>query len=125
MHEDEAITEALSELIVRQRREHARRAARSPKGIAGVMAEVLQQRGYARLLGQRDLDDAWRQAAGDAAARESAPGKVRRGVLEVVVAHSTLIQELTFAKGEIVRRLAELVPHERIRDVRFRVGRPQ
>lgn len=57
--------------------------------------------------------------------RQSPParaGQVRRGVLEVLVANSTVMQELSFEKTRLVARLAELVPEEKIRDLKFRVG---
>ena len=47
---------------------------------------------------------------------------VRRGVLEVVVTSSTLLQEINFEKQKLIRRLAELLPDEKIRDLKFRVG---
>jgi hypothetical protein len=47
---------------------------------------------------------------------------VRRGVLEVLVGNSTLAQELGFQKKSLVKRLAELLPEEKIRDLKFRVG---
>jgi hypothetical protein len=49
-------------------------------------------------------------------------GAVRRGRLEVIVANSTLIQELTFRKSEIVAGLKQRLPEWEVQDVRFRVG---
>ena len=43
-------------------------------------------------------DAAWREAAGPLAAKYTRPGQLRRGTLEVVVANSTLVQELGFQK---------------------------
>jgi hypothetical protein len=53
---------------------------------------------------------------------QSRPGQVRRGVLEVHVASSTLVQDLGFQKQKILKRLQELLPDENIRDLKFRVG---
>ncbi len=49
-------------------------------------------------------------------------GQVRRGTLEVIVANSTLIQELTFQKGGLLESIARLLPDQPIRDLRFRLG---
>ena len=47
---------------------------------------------------------------------------MRRGVLEVWVQNSTLVQELSFEKTRLLKTLAQLVPDEKIRDLKFRVG---
>ena len=49
-------------------------------------------------------------------------GQLRRGTLEVVVANSTLVQELGFQKQTLLKSLAELLPDEGIENLRFRVG---
>ena len=45
-----------------------------------------------------------------------------RGKLEVIVANSTLMQEFTFQKPELLKALARLLPEQGIDDLRFRVG---
>ena len=47
---------------------------------------------------------------------------MRRGTLEVIVANSTLVQELGFQKNALLQSLAELLPDEGIENLRFRVG---
>lgn len=66
--------------------------------------------------------DAWRSAAGEALAACSRATQVKRGVLEVLVANSTITQEIGFQKPALVKRMAELLPDEGIRDLRCRVG---
>jgi predicted nucleic acid-binding Zn ribbon protein len=94
---------------------------REPQRIADVISGLLARRGYARVQSAAASEAAWREAAGHLAAK-TRPGNVKRGVLEVIVLNSTVLQELTFQKKRIVQRLAELLPDEKIRDVRFRVG---
>ena len=65
---------------------------------------------------------AWREAAGPLAAKYTRVGQLRRGTLEVVVANSTLVQELGFQRTELLKTLTELLPHEGIKGLRFRVG---
>lgn len=64
----------------------------------------------------------WRQAAGEALAACSRATQVKRGVLEVVVENSLVMQEIGFQKIAIVKRMSELLPSEGIRDLRCRVG---
>jgi hypothetical protein len=42
--------------------------------------------------------------------------------LEVFVANSVVLQELTFRKADLLRKLAEKLPQFKIRDLRFRSG---
>ncbi len=122
MKHDDTTEDGLGELVRRQEAERRRHWARSPKSAARVIAQLMHQNGYGRVLSSGRLDEAWRTAAGPQVAGKTAAGKVRRGVLEVVVASSTLIQELTFQKKTLVRKLAELIPEESIRDIRFKSG---
>ncbi len=96
--------------------------ARGPKAIGDVLSELMARRGYARVQSAAAYDAAWREAAGPLAAKYSRVGLLRRGTLEVVVANSTLVQELAFQKAELLKSLAELLPREGIEGLRFRVG---
>jgi predicted nucleic acid-binding Zn ribbon protein len=95
---------------------------RAPKAISQVLSELMSRRGYARVQGAAAYDAAWREAAGPLAAQYTRPGQLRRGTLEVVVANSTLVQELGFQKQSLLRALASLLPDEGIENLRFRVG---
>jgi predicted nucleic acid-binding Zn ribbon protein len=94
----------------------------SPRPIGDVMAQLLARRGYAREMGSAALAEAWQQAVGAEMAAVSRPGLVKRGTLEVIVANSALMQELTFSKAEFVAKLARLAPDEKIGSLKFRVG---
>jgi predicted nucleic acid-binding Zn ribbon protein len=96
--------------------------SRGPQAIGNVLSELMSRRGYARVQSAAAYDAAWREAAGPLAAAYTRVGQLRRGTLEVVVANSTLVQELGFQKQALLRDLAELLPDEGIDNVRFRVG---
>jgi predicted nucleic acid-binding Zn ribbon protein len=93
-----------------------------PKKISDALSNLMARKGYGRVLSAGALGDAWQTAAGERLAGHSLPGAVKRGVLEVLVRSSAVLQELTFAKHKIVKQLKELCPHENIRDVKFKVG---
>ena len=40
----------------------------------------------------------------------------------MTVVHSTLVQELTFQKADLLRKIKEQLPDERIDSIKFRVG---
>jgi predicted nucleic acid-binding Zn ribbon protein len=94
----------------------------TPQPIADVLAQLMARRGYARQAAAASSEAAWREAVGQALARVTRPGNIRRGVLEVFVANSTLLQELAFQKTQLLDRLRQLQPDDSIRDLRFRVG---
>ena len=96
--------------------------ARGPQTIGNVLSELMSRRGYARIQSAAIYDAAWSEADGPLAAKYTRPGQVRRGTLEVVVANSTLMQELGFQKQALLQSLTELLPDQGIKNLRFRVG---
>jgi predicted nucleic acid-binding Zn ribbon protein len=95
---------------------------RGPQTIGNVLSELMSRRGYARVQSAATYDAAWREAAGSMVAQYTRLGALRRGTLEVVVANSTLVQELGFQKQSLLKTLAELLPDEGITGLRFQVG---
>lgn len=93
-----------------------------PRHIGDVLSQLIARRGYARVQSAGALTEAWGAAAGERWTSCTRAMVVRRGVLEVLVGNSTLAQELGFQKKSLVKRLAELLPEEKIRDLKFRVG---
>ncbi len=85
----------------------------------------MARRGFAREQSGAALEEAWKSAAGELLAQYTRVGQVRRGALEVIVANSTLVQELSFQKPTILESLGRLLPDEAIKDLRFRVGQVQ
>lgn len=96
--------------------------AKGPEPIGEILAQLMARRGFARVRSVEAFNAAWRKAAGEMLCQYTRPGCVRRGKLEVTVANSTLVQELSFQKSQLLRSLAELLPDEKIDDLRFRVG---
>lgn len=100
-----------------------RSRASGPQAVRDVVAELIVRNGIGRKQAGGMRDAAWREALGEALARQTRPGQVRRGTLEVIVANSTVMQELTFQKAEIVERLTRNAPELAVTDLKFRVGR--
>jgi predicted nucleic acid-binding Zn ribbon protein len=93
-----------------------------PRHIGDVLSQLIARRGYARVQSAGAFAEAWSQAAGERLAKCTRAVAVKRGVLEVLVGSSTLAQELGFEKKNLVKKLTGLLPDEKIRDVRFKVG---
>jgi predicted nucleic acid-binding Zn ribbon protein len=87
-----------------------------------VLAQLITARGYGRIQATADFTAAWQAAAGERLARHTRPGRLRRGLLDITVTNSTVVQELTFQKQRILAELQAALPTARIRDLRFRIG---
>src|SRR3954453_12493864 len=114
--------DATADFLARRDREQRRHYARKPKKIADVLAQLITARGYGRIQADSNLVAAWQQAAGLTIAKFTRPGRIRRGTLEVTAGNSTIIQELTFQKQQILAQLQTALPDAKIRDIKFRVG---
>ena len=96
---------------------------RGPKALGDVLSNLFAERGYGRLQAVGELEAAWMSAVGEDGARQTQLGGVRRGVLNVTVAHPALLEELSsFQKPKILAILRREVPGTPILDIRFRVG---
>ncbi len=104
----------------RQRRKRA--TTRKPKPIGNIIAQLITARGYGRIQANANFTAAWRAAVGDVLAKYTLPGRLRRGVLEITVANSMTVQELTFQKQHVLKKLRADLPDAKIRDLRFRIG---
>jgi predicted nucleic acid-binding Zn ribbon protein len=97
-------------------------ASSQPQRIGDILSELMARRGYARVQSGGACAQAWRAAVGEEMARYTRATQVRRGVLDVLVSNSTMVQEIGFQKPQLIQRLAELLPDENIRDLKLRVG---
>jgi hypothetical protein len=96
---------------------------RGPRPLSDILGELFTVRGYGRLRVRQELEDAWNTAVGEPYCRQTRLGEVRRGVLNVTVAHSTLLEELSaFRKPALLSALRLGAPATTIHDIRFRVG---
>jgi len=96
---------------------------RGPKPLSEILGELFATRGFGRLRALKELEDAWNAAVGEPGCRQTKVGEVRRGVLQVTVAHPTLLEELAaFQKPALLAALRQNAPGTLIHDIRFRVG---
>lgn len=95
---------------------------RGPRRMSDAVNDLLARRGYARMQDATDQQKAWCEAVGKQLAADSRVGPLRGGVFEVTVRNSAVLQELTFQKRQIIRKLAGLVQGITIQDLKFRVG---
>jgi predicted nucleic acid-binding Zn ribbon protein len=96
---------------------------RGPENLADVLARLFTARGWGRKSERVRLEQAWQDTVGAELARETRPGRLRRGVLEIEVRNGVLMQELAqFRKRKLLAALRERLPGMTLADLRFRVG---
>ena len=93
----------------------------NPRPIGSLITRLMARTGYDRQQGNDALRKAWDELAPASLQGSSQPGTVRRGVLEVFVSHSALIQEMGFHKRGLLQKLQTRVPGEGITDIRCRL----
>ena len=94
----------------------------TPTKLANVLPKLMAKHGFQRSVSNEKLQAAWNQAVGPELAADTMPGTKRRGVLEIRVRHSLLIQELSFRVTELLADLNKLAPDEKITRLRFVTG---
>lgn len=90
--------------------------------MADVLSTLMSRRGYAQLQSTAQIKAVWQKAVGGQLAQHTLAGNLKRGVLEVLVRNSTVLQELSFQKKQLLKKLAEQAGEHNISDLRFRVG---
>jgi hypothetical protein len=97
--------------------------SRGPRPLSDILGELFTLRGYGRLRARQELEDTWNAAVGEPNCCQTRLGEVQRGVLDVTVAHSALLEELVaFRKPALLAALRSGAPATTIHDIRFRVG---
>ena len=96
--------------------------SRGPQPIGRIVSRLLARTGYDREQASDTLAAAWRAALPAELADHARPGLVRRGVLEVFVSHSAIVQEFSFHKHAVLAALRERLPTAGITDIRCRLS---
>lgn len=90
--------------------------------LGDVLRELFALKGLNRVGVGRAVEAAWAEVAGEEVASRTRVGRLRRGVLEIVVQDSSLLHELVaFRKAELLRNLQRRLGG-RVRELRFRSG---
>jgi hypothetical protein len=93
-----------------------------PKVAGRWLGQIIARRGLAAERGAAELESAWRQVVGPSMAAQTRVVGVRRGACEILVAHSALMQQISFQQRVWLQELQAHAPHFGIQLFRFRVG---
>lgn len=96
---------------------------KGPERLGEILSRLFAARGWGRRQGRLHLERAWEESIDPQFAGQTRVLGLRRGVLEVEVANSALLQELAhFHKRRLLERLRPRLPGTTLTDLRFRAG---
>ena len=94
-----------------------------PELLSDVLGKLFVARGWGRKTERGRLEDAWTEAVGPEAAPQTRVLALKRGVLEVEVRSSILMQEMAqFRKRSILTALRAALTGQTITAIKFRAG---
>lgn len=92
-----------------------------PRKIGALVNQLIARRGYAQVQAADVMQQAVAAAVGESLAASVRAGNVRRGVLELYADDSVTLQELTFMKRTILKKIRAVMPDGTVTDIRFRI----
>ena len=96
---------------------------RGPEALGEILSRLFTARGWGRRQGQLHLEQAWNEVAGPDIAAQTRVNGLRRGVLEILVGNSVLMQELAhYHKRRLLEDLRRRLTNTPLTDLRFRAG---
>lgn len=96
---------------------------KGPENLGDILGKLFAARGWGRKNDRLKLENAWAEAAGPQLLKETRVMNVRRGVMEIEVKGSVLLQELAqFHKRGLLGKLRKLLPTMTLTDLKFKAG---
>ncbi|PIU51745.1 hypothetical protein COS91_02820 [Candidatus Desantisbacteria bacterium CG07_land_8_20_14_0_80_39_15] len=97
-------------------------ARREPEKIGDILKRVVRNLGIDARMREQTLFSIWNEVVGNKIAGHARPSHIRRGRLTVLVENSGYIQEYSFLKKELQRKLNAILDKAIIKEIVFRVG---
>jgi len=93
-----------------------------PTPLSSVLSELIAKKGIARVQGNAQLVGIWKSVVGEKVSSRTKVLGLKRGVLEVGVDNSALMNELaSFQKAGFVRKFQTEHAEHKISDIRFQL----
>ena len=105
-----------------RRHEKKRFYSRDPKHGSKLINQLMARKGYGQTNKAAGLQQFWQDAVGESLAGKSQAGAIKGKRLEVTVENSSVMQELTFQKRKILKKLQASLNNDGLSDLRFKVG---
>ena len=93
-----------------------------PTPLSSVLSELIAKKGIARVQGNAQLVGIWKSVAGERISSRTKVLGLKRGMLEVGVDNSALMNELaSFQKTALLYKLQKEHSEQKINDLRFKL----
>lgn len=91
-----------------------------PARLGNVLNKLVRQKGIAEQSSGNELDQIWKQAAGERIAAKSFVRKLHNGVLEVCVTNGAILEELSsYLKHDLLEEVSSKHPDPPITSLKF------
>jgi Dna[CI] antecedent, DciA len=104
-----------------QRPRRLKRPKSRPLPVGGILDNLFRRHNLTRDLWIYEIQRCWPSLVGDTTARRCWPVSLQKGVLVVHVADSTWVQELTYLKAQLLKKVQTAVTPEAVTALRFYV----
>jgi predicted nucleic acid-binding Zn ribbon protein len=92
------------------------------KSLEEILKNVIKILGGPKHINEEDMCEAWKGAAGAAAAGHSRPVVLKKASLIVNVDGSSWLYELTTKKKDILTKMQAALKGKKLKEIRFRIG---
>ncbi len=99
-----------------------RRGKSQPEPASALVPRVVASIGGQRRGREQQVFSIYREISGDFLRKHSEPDALRDRTLVIRVSSSAIAHHLTLLRGEILQRMAPLLPEGMVTDIRTRVG---
>ena len=94
---------------------------RHPQKVGDLLGRVMARWDYGSVTARGELEESWTAVAGPAVAGRTKVGSLKKGVLEILVDNSVLLQQLDgFQKHAFLAQLQQRLKHNTVSTIRFR-----
>ena len=90
-----------------------------PEAISEILAGVLKGRGFDKKIKQYSVFNIWEDLVGPTISKQTEPQKVQGETLVVLAKNASWVQELSFMKGMMLKKIQEKIPNSGIVDIKF------
>jgi len=87
--------------------------------LGDFLPNTLKRMGIAHQIAQQKAVLIWKKAVGPDIGKQTDANRIEQGVLFVSVKNSAWMNELTFLKTQIIKKLNEAIQQEAVKDIKF------
>lgn len=99
-----------------------RKPSREPVRLNAVIGNAFPGLGLETLLMEHEIKKNWRRVIGDSLSRKTSPARLRNKTLCVTVSSSAWMNELSFHKREILKKISEVIGKDAVTEIIFKPG---